>query len=104
MNAAWPSEALWLLTGAAAFAAGVLNAIAGGGSFLTFPALVFAGVPPLAANATSAMAVSPGYLGSVFMACIRTCHTPPSQHQGKTGFRPAATPSNCACWANTLAT
>jgi len=60
----WPTEALWLLTGAAAFAAGVLNAIAGGGSFLTFPALVFAGVPPLAANATSAMAVSPGYLGS----------------------------------------
>jgi uncharacterized membrane protein YfcA len=65
MNVAWPNEALWLLTGAAAFAAGVLNAIAGGGSFLTFPALVFAGVPPLAANATSAMAVSPGYLGSV---------------------------------------
>jgi uncharacterized membrane protein YfcA len=65
MSAAWPSEALWLLTGAAAFGAGVLNAVAGGGSFLTFPALVFAGVPPLAANATSAMAVSPGYLGSV---------------------------------------
>lgn len=48
----------------AAFAAGVLNAIAGGGSFLTFPALVFAGVPPIMANATSALAVSPGYLGS----------------------------------------
>ena len=66
MNAAWSTEALWLLTGGAAFAAGVLNAIAGGGSFLTFPALVFAGVPPLAANATSAMAVSPGYLGSTW--------------------------------------
>ncbi len=52
------------LTGLAAFAAGLLNAIAGGGSFLTFPALVFAGVPPVAANATSAIAVSPGYLGS----------------------------------------
>lgn len=52
------------LTGLAAFAAGVLNAIAGGGSFLTFPALVFAGVAPVAANATSAIAVSPGYLGS----------------------------------------
>ncbi len=63
---AWPTEALWLLTGSAAFAAGVLNAIAGGGSFLTFPALVFAGVPPLAANATSAIAVSPGYLGSTW--------------------------------------
>ncbi len=48
----------------AAFAAGVLNALAGGGSFLTFPALVWAGVPPIAANATSALAVSPGYLGS----------------------------------------
>ena len=55
----------WLVTGIAALGAGVLNAIAGGGSFLTFPALVFAGVPVLQANATSAMAVSPGYLGSV---------------------------------------
>lgn len=52
------------LLAAAAFAAGVLNAIAGGGSFLTFPALVFTGVPPIVANATSALAVSPGYLGS----------------------------------------
>jgi len=52
------------LLAAAAFGAGVLNAIAGGGSFLTFPALVFAGVPPIVANATSAVAVSPGYLGS----------------------------------------
>lgn len=45
-----------------AFLAGCLNAIAGGGSFLTFPALVFVGVPPIAANATSAVAVFPGYL------------------------------------------
>lgn len=52
-----------LLAGAA-FAAGVLNAIAGGGSFLTLPALVFVGIPPIMANATSALAVSPGYLGS----------------------------------------
>ncbi|MEW6707084.1 MAG: TSUP family transporter, partial [Pseudomonadota bacterium] len=54
----------WTLLAAAAFAAGALNAVAGGGSFLTFPALVFTGVPPIAANATSAVAVSPGYLGS----------------------------------------
>ena len=52
------------LLATAAFAAGVLNAIAGGGSFLTFPALVFVGVPPIMANATSALAVSPGYFGS----------------------------------------
>lgn len=53
-----------LLLAVAALAAGALNAIAGGGSFLTFPALVFTGIPPIAANATSAVAVSPGYLGS----------------------------------------
>ena len=58
------SIATALLLAGAAFAAGVLNAIAGGGSFLTFPALVFTGVPPIVANATSALAVSPGYLGS----------------------------------------
>src|SRR3954468_9076275 len=44
----------------AAFAAGVVNAIAGGGAFITFPALVFAGVPPVAANASSTVALFPG--------------------------------------------
>ena len=53
-----------LILGTAALGAGVLNAMAGGGSFLTFPALAFTGVPVIAANATSAFAVSPGYLGS----------------------------------------
>ncbi|MBU3029805.1 sulfite exporter TauE/SafE family protein [Paracoccus marinaquae] len=41
---------------------GVMNAVAGGGTFITFPALVFAGVPPIAANATSTVAALPGYL------------------------------------------
>lgn len=49
----------------AAFGAGVLNSIAGGGTFLTFPALVYTGVPVVSANATSAVAVFPGYLGAV---------------------------------------
>ncbi len=52
-----------LLLAAAAFCAGVLNTVAGGGTFLTFPALVYTGVPVVAANATSAVAVFPGYLG-----------------------------------------
>ncbi|MGQ0711922.1 MAG: sulfite exporter TauE/SafE family protein [Rhodoferax sp.] len=54
------------LLGVSAWGAGVLNAIAGGGSFLTLPALLAVGVPPIPANATSALAVSPGYLGSVW--------------------------------------
>lgn len=55
----------WAVLAVAAFFAGALNAIAGGGTFLTFPALVWAGVPPIPANATSALAVCPGYFGSI---------------------------------------
>ena len=51
---------------AAAFGAGILNTVAGGGTFLTFPALVFTGMPPVMANATSTVAVFPGYLGGAF--------------------------------------
>jgi uncharacterized protein len=58
------TSSVWALLTLAGFGAGLLNAIAGGGSFLTFPALVFAGVPPIAANATSAVSLSPGYFGS----------------------------------------
>ena len=61
------------LIAVAAFFAGVLNAMAGGGSFLTFPVLIYIGIPPIAANATSAVAVFPGYLSSTlgFMQEIR---------------------------------
>lgn len=45
---------------------GVLNAIAGGGSFVTFPALLLAGVPPIAANATNTFASCAGYLSGAY--------------------------------------
>lgn len=51
---------------AAAFLAGALNAVAGGGSFLTLPALVFTGVPPIAANATGTVALLPGYMAGAW--------------------------------------
>ena len=54
-----------LLLGAA-FVAGALNAVAGGGSFLTLPALVFVGVPPVVANATGTVALLPGYLAGAW--------------------------------------
>jgi hypothetical protein len=50
----------------AGFGAGALNAIAGGGSFLTFPALVFVGLPAVVANATSTVALFPGSFASAF--------------------------------------
>jgi uncharacterized protein len=53
-----------LLLVAAAFAAGAINSIAGGGSFLTFPSLVIAGVPPVFANASNTVALVPGALAS----------------------------------------
>lgn len=54
-----------VIAAAAAFAAGIMNAIAGGGTLLTFPALVAAGLPPLAANATSTVALLPGTMTSM---------------------------------------
>jgi uncharacterized protein len=50
----------------AAVGAGAINALAGGGSILTFPALIAAGIPPLAANVTNTVALFPGYVGGVF--------------------------------------
>jgi uncharacterized membrane protein YfcA len=50
---------------AAGLAAGTVNAIAGGGSLVTFPALLATGLPSVAANVTNSVAVFPGYLGSV---------------------------------------
>jgi uncharacterized membrane protein YfcA len=55
-----------LILAAAAFTAGVLNAVAGGGAFVTFPALLLAGVPPVAANASSTVALFPGQATSAF--------------------------------------
>jgi uncharacterized membrane protein YfcA len=46
--------------------AGAVNSIAGGGTLLTFPALVGLGIPPLVANATSTVALWPGALGSMW--------------------------------------
>src|SRR3954465_12993531 len=51
------------LRAAAAFAAGAVNAVAGGGSLISFPALIAVGVAPLSANVTNQIAVLPGYLG-----------------------------------------
>jgi len=48
----------------AGFAAGVQNALAGGGSFLTFPSLLFAGLDPRAANITSTIALFPGQVST----------------------------------------
>jgi uncharacterized membrane protein YfcA len=50
----------------ASFIAGAQNALAGGGSFLTFPALLYAGLDPRAANITSAIALFPGQLTTGF--------------------------------------
>jgi uncharacterized protein len=50
----------------AAFGGGALNAVAGGGSFLTFPALVFTGAPPITANATGTVALLPGYVSGTW--------------------------------------
>ena len=59
---------LWqgLVIFAAAFIAGMMNSVAGGGTLLTFPALIWIGMDPKAANVTSTVALWPGSLGGMF--------------------------------------
>ena len=61
---ALPASQLAIAAGAA-FVGGIMNAIAGGGTLITFPALVAAGLSPLVANATSTVALVPGALTSM---------------------------------------
>ena len=63
----WPpsrrgSTASWRVV---AVAGGFVNSIAGGGSLLTFPTLVWVGIPPVAASATNTVGLLPGSLGGV---------------------------------------
>lgn len=51
------------LLAAAGLAAGVINTVGGGGSLVSFPALLAAGYPTLTANVTNIIAVTPGYVG-----------------------------------------
>jgi len=51
---------------AAATVAGAINSIAGGGTIVSFPAAVALGMPPLVANATNAVALTPGSIASAF--------------------------------------
>jgi uncharacterized membrane protein YfcA len=57
-----PLDLLWIAL--AAVAAGLVNAIAGGGSLISFPVLTAVGLPPLMANVTNTVALLPGYGGA----------------------------------------
>jgi uncharacterized protein len=63
MHFHWDGRGVWLAV--ASLIAGALNAIAGGGSFLSFPALLNIGVLPIQANATNTVALWPGQLTSI---------------------------------------
>lgn len=55
----WSISALLLSAG---FVGGIVNALAGGATLITFPAMLAAGLPPVLANASNAVAISPGHL------------------------------------------
>jgi uncharacterized membrane protein YfcA len=54
----------YVVVGLAALAAGFVNALAGGGTLISFPILVAVGIPAVAANVTNTVALVPGYLGA----------------------------------------
>jgi uncharacterized membrane protein YfcA len=53
----------FVIAGMAAIAAGIFNALAGGGTLITFPVLMAIGLPAVSANVTNTVALCPGYLG-----------------------------------------
>lgn len=54
----------FIVVGLAAIAAGAVNALAGGGTLISFPTLIAVGIPAVAANVTNTVALCPGYLGA----------------------------------------
>ena len=56
----------FILIALAAMVAGMVNALAGGGTLITFPMLTAVGLPAVAANITNTVALCPGYLGATF--------------------------------------
>src|ERR1044071_290642 len=54
----------YVLVGLAAVAGGLVNALAGGGTLITFPMLTAIGIPAVAANVTNTVALCPGYFGA----------------------------------------
>jgi uncharacterized membrane protein YfcA len=56
----------WIFIFGAAALAGMINSVAGGGTLVTFPTLVWLGQPPIIANATNTAALWPGSLGSLW--------------------------------------
>ncbi len=64
----------WAFLFIAAFFAGTVNSVAGGGSFISFPALLFTGMAPIAANATNTAALWPGTVASTL--AYRNAFTP----------------------------
>ena len=72
----------------AAFASGAANAVAGGGTFLTFGAMTLVGLPPIVANATSSVTQLPGYITSTLAYWARLpvrsfCSRSPIRHSGR---------------------
>lgn len=63
---ATPDVVHLFIVGVAAVAGGAVNALAGGGTLITFPMLTAVGVPAVAANVTNTVALCPGYLGATF--------------------------------------
>jgi uncharacterized membrane protein YfcA len=69
-----PSLFSWMVLLAAAALGGAANALAGGGTFLTFPVLLWAGAPPVVSNATSTFVLTPGGYASTWVYRDRLVH------------------------------
>ena len=77
----------YVLAALAAVAAGLTNALAGGGTLITFPVLLAIGLPAVSANVTNTVALSPGFLGGTLAQSKDLAHKGVSERNGHlTGY------------------
>jgi hypothetical protein len=77
---AMPAGSDLLLLFIASMISGLMNAVAAGGSFVAFPALLLVGIPPISANVTTTVATVPGQFASVWASkSASRCSAPGSR-------------------------
>ena len=86
-----------VLLAAAGLAGGVINALAGGGTLITFPALLGIGLPPKLANATSQVALWPGRVTSVLAQLARAPRARPARRGSASRSASSAASSARSC-------
>ena len=90
-----PTTLEFVLLGGAGLLAGAVNAVAGGGSLISFPALLAVGYPSVTANVTNNVALLPGYVGGTLAYRRELSGRAAARAGSASRARPAASAARC---------